>query len=92
MEAKLDSDQILTKAVGLTALTLTNAEIVELNMAMQLEKDPRGKKGYEKAKGLFTATKEVKDPFTHEITTIPVAHEVVKEVFAQITLKRLPPP
>ncbi len=91
MENKFDPNVILGAAVSLVSKDLTDHELAALNIAMQLGEDPRGVIGFEKVKHLFTLTKEVEDPITHQKDTIPFAHQAVQEAFASIVLSRLAP-
>ena len=66
--------QITVRAV---ANRLSDDELSALNIAMQLDEDPRELPGYEMARSLFTQAKGQR------------AHEAVKQAFAAAVLDRL---
>lgn len=73
---------ILRVSVGFVAKELSNDELAALNLVVQLDSDPRHVMGYDKARALFTETRD-----GH-----PSTHAAVKDALASIALARLPAP
>jgi hypothetical protein len=57
MKKQDDISLLMSKGVKLICDELTNQELICLNFVAQEDWDPRGRDWYEKAKGLFTASK-----------------------------------
>jgi hypothetical protein len=65
--------------VEFVAEKLTDDELAALNNVMQVEWDPRKIPGYEKAESLFTERRG----------DVPIAHNGIKEAFAQVVIRRI---
>ncbi len=76
----MDPEQAVAIGVKLTTDRLTDDEFAAVNIAAQLDIDPRSVMGYEKASGLFTC------PTNQGYST---AHEIVKRALAGEALRRL---
>lgn len=76
----MDPEYLVFAAAKLTIDELSDDELVTMNLCAQHGNDPRKCIGYEKAKSLFTS---------EDANGMPVMHEMVKDILAQVVMERL---